>query len=957
MATERVIIQVSETGTRRVQRNIEGVGRAASGAGNNVDILRRALAGVGGALVLRQAVRTLADFSQEMSTVRAITAATDSQFASLQKTARDLGATTRFSATQAAEGMVFLARAGFQTDQVLASIDDTLRLAQAGALDLGRAADIASNVLTGFRLEADKATRVVDVLAKAANSANTNVDQLGEGLKLVAPVAAGLGVSLEETVSAVAQLSNAGLQATVAGTGLRKVLATLEAPSGKAKTILKELGLTEDDIKVSSVGLTEALRRLNNAGLQAGDALEFFGLRGGPAAEVLLRITDRTDEFTKGLNEAEGFARRVAEVMDDNLNGALLAVRSAFEAVILSIGELGANSILTRTLRAIATGLRFVADNARVLQSILGTLALVTLPAVAAGINAIGVAIAANPLTVLGVAVAAATASLIAFSDQLVVSEDGVTTLQDVAVEAFDVILSGAKELAKGFVESIKGLSPTFEAFVGEGEITFKKVAQFAALSFDAIVGVASGAFFSIVTIFQELPTALKNLFLTAVNFIVEQINRLLLTFQRQVNTMLERVETVAGAFGKALNLGRVEIPLGRLEETTGTTFGNLGEIAAQEFEARFFESSSGTDLLERVFAGAESRAAARGAGAANDFVGPQLPETKPAGGGAAERNQTTQAVSAQAAAIAELNAQLQQERELAGLSEEDRQVALASLEIQNQLRKAGVDVENRFVQAQIAAAEAQLRDIQEIQKKQQVLDEIKGPEEERLERMRLLNELLTEGKINQEEFNRAVQNLGRSAASAGGFTDSLKNKFLAVDTSVQKLASSIGDLLLNSIDQASDALAEFAVDGFQDTEKLKEAFSSLLRDLAKGIIKLIIQTLILAAIRKALGAPAFGSPTSVDALPQNQIGGPVPAAQPTIVGENGPELFVPPTRGNIIPAGQVQDRQPVNLTVVNTQDPDEIPNFFTTAEGDEVFLNTFGRNARKIQSMLGIGV
>jgi TP901 family phage tail tape measure protein len=155
------------SGARAVKKELQGVQGTADGLQN---ALTRTFALLGGGIAISAAIRTMANFSQEMSTVKAITNATGVQFQQLTDIARDLGATTRFSATQAAEGMSFLARAGFSTNQIMASIKDTLLLAQAGALDLGSAADIASNVLTGFRLQAGEAARVVDVLAAAANS-------------------------------------------------------------------------------------------------------------------------------------------------------------------------------------------------------------------------------------------------------------------------------------------------------------------------------------------------------------------------------------------------------------------------------------------------------------------------------------------------------------------------------------------------------------------------------------------------------------------------------------------------------------------------------------------------------------------------------------------------------------------------------------------------------------------
>lgn len=341
--------------------------RAAGSMGGMERNVVRAAASLAAMVVSVQALRsgigTLAQYGQEMSTVRAVTQATSSQFAALSEEARRLGATTRFSASEAAQGMTFLARAGFSAEQALAATESTLTLAQAGALGLGQAADIASNVLTGFRLEVEQTGRVVDVLAFAANNSNTTVGQLGEAMSMVAPVAAGLGVSLEEAAAAVGALSDAGIQGTRAGTGLRRVLSTLESPTAQAQAILADLGLTTDQVRVSQVGLTQAMTALARAGIDTGTALELFGDRGGPAFEVLSSAIPRVTELNQALQGAAGTAERVAGVMDDNLNGALLAVRSASEEVILAFGDLSGTG-LEDAARGIADALRFVAANA-----------------------------------------------------------------------------------------------------------------------------------------------------------------------------------------------------------------------------------------------------------------------------------------------------------------------------------------------------------------------------------------------------------------------------------------------------------------------------------------------------------------------------------------------------------------------------------------------------------------
>ncbi len=382
-------------GARKVRSELEKTEGAAAK-------LRKTLTGALGVLALgagiASATRTLAGFGQEMSSVAAITQATGADFARLEEQAKSLGTNTRFSATQAAEGMTFLARAGFDAQEVFETIGGTLNLAQAGALGLGEAADIASNALTAFRLETSESGRVVDVLALAANSANTTVTQLADGLKLVAPIAAGVGVEIEETTAAISALSNAGLQATLAGTGLRRIISELESPSSKTRSVLSDLGLETKDYRVSAVGLTAALKELADAGVDTGLGLELFGDRGGPAFEVLRTSISDVEAFTEALRNADGTAQRIAATMDDNLNGSILATKSAIEGFVLAFGDAGATSTLKSFFDAVATGTRFAAENIDALST-----AAVTL----------GAAFAAVKLVPLGAGVLALASSFI----------------------------------------------------------------------------------------------------------------------------------------------------------------------------------------------------------------------------------------------------------------------------------------------------------------------------------------------------------------------------------------------------------------------------------------------------------------------------------------------------------------------------------------------------------------
>jgi TP901 family phage tail tape measure protein len=347
--TARLIIRVDSDGVQEAGKRIgwmhhesRRAERATDGLTSAFKRLLLPLLSVTAAIQgLRKATEIVGGFEESMDKVAAVTQATDEQLQSLTATARRLGADTRYSASQAAEGMSFLGMAGFRTDQIIAAMPGTLDLATAGALGLAEAADIASNILSGFNLSADEATRTADVLATAAANANTNVFQMGDGMKYVAPIAASMGKSMEETAAAIGILSNAGLQGSMAGTGLRQVLSSLASPTKEAADILRAYGIQLEEVNPATHSLSQVIHRLAGAGLTAGDALQIFGDRGAPALLALTSQVGGFDALEAKINNSAGAAKRMAGVMGDNLRGDIKELESAVEELVLKMGDAG----------------------------------------------------------------------------------------------------------------------------------------------------------------------------------------------------------------------------------------------------------------------------------------------------------------------------------------------------------------------------------------------------------------------------------------------------------------------------------------------------------------------------------------------------------------------------------------------------------------------------------------
>ena len=298
-----------------------------------------AAASVAFAVVVGKALQMAGGYDAAMRSVQAKTGATGDLMDRLSEQSREMGRTTVHSATEAARGQAFLAQAGFDANEVLEALPATLALATAGELDLASAADIASNVLSGFRLETDQTARVADVLALAASKTNTSVSQLGAALAKAAPSAAAAQWSLEEVTAAIGKLSDAGIQGEEAGTALKTMMAKLAIDGGPAERLMAKMGITVKDTAGQMLPLNDILMALaphaNNVGLQ----MELLGTRGGNAGLVLGAVAQDARALTGELENADGAAQRMADIMSGGLWGSLKAIASIVDSAYISLGQ------------------------------------------------------------------------------------------------------------------------------------------------------------------------------------------------------------------------------------------------------------------------------------------------------------------------------------------------------------------------------------------------------------------------------------------------------------------------------------------------------------------------------------------------------------------------------------------------------------------------------------------
>lgn len=364
---------VASEGLTRTSRSAQTASRSGQSVMNSMEKASGALkaagaavTGFGGAMALGlgMAVKTTADFESAMSRVGALSGATGKQLNSLTQTAEHLGATTAFTATQAAEGMQFLAMAGYKTNDIIAAMPGLLATAAAGQTDLATTADITSNILSGFGLQAEETARVADVLTKAFTNSNTDLEMLGYTMKYVAPIAHASGQSLESVAAAAGLLGNAGIQGTQAGTSLRRMLTRLAGPPKAAREELHDLGVTVEDAKGNMKPLAQIIGELAEATKDMGEADRLAAISrisGVEASSAMLALMDagqgKIEAFTKELENSGGTAEEIAKKQLDNLKGQLIILKSALEGAAIAIG-----TALLPALKLIVKAIQFLVD-------------------------------------------------------------------------------------------------------------------------------------------------------------------------------------------------------------------------------------------------------------------------------------------------------------------------------------------------------------------------------------------------------------------------------------------------------------------------------------------------------------------------------------------------------------------------------------------------------------------
>ncbi|HEC2212709.1 TPA: phage tail tape measure protein [Staphylococcus delphini] len=478
------------------------IGRSMQNIGRNMSLYVTApiVAGFGAA------AKKSIDFDDSMRKVKATSGATSKEFGLLRDKALEMGAKTKFSASESADALNYMALAGWDTKEMMSGINGVMQLAAASGEDLGAVSDIVTDSLTAFGLKAKDSGRFADVLAQTSSKANTDVRGLGEAFKYAAPVAGALGYSVEDVSVAIGLMSNAGVKGEKAGTALRTMFTNLAKPTKAMKNEMDRLGIAITDSRGNMLPMRDVMDQLRGKfkGLskdqQASAAATIFGKEAMSGALAVINASDSDyQKLTKSIDNSTGASKRMSDEMEGGIGGSIRKMKSAFESLAISIGDVLAPHLrrLADFLAALATkfnnmpgwsktavvgiGLFAAALGPVILAtglftSAIGSIAGVVGPAMLAVSKAGGVMallgqkapLAAKGLTLVGSAfkfmlgpVGLAIGAIFAIGTAFVIAYKKSETFRNIVNKVINPVVSGFKSLwnvAKNVFDSLKNL-------------------------------------------------------------------------------------------------------------------------------------------------------------------------------------------------------------------------------------------------------------------------------------------------------------------------------------------------------------------------------------------------------------------------------------------------------------------------------------------------------------------
>ena len=568
-------------------------------------------------------VKTAADFESSMSKVAAVSGATGSDLEALTKKAREMGSKTKFSASEAAEAMNYMAMAGWKTEDMLLGIEGVMNLAAASGEDLATTSDIVTDALTAFGLSAQDSGHFADVLAAASSNANTNVSMMGETFKYAAPIAGALGFSVEDTAEAIGLMANAGIKSTQAGTSLRTIMTNLSGDvkicgqnigevtiaTTNADGSMRDLSDILTDCRVAFSGLSESEQAAAAEALVGKNAMSgFLALMNASEGDI--------DKLSGAIDNCNGAAQNMADIMNDNLEGQLTILKSQLQELAISFGEIllpAVKSIVSflqgfiNVLNSMPDGMKQTIVTIALVAAALGPVLIIigkvisavgtimtivpklagVIKTVQGAFAALNATMLANPIVLIIAAIAALVAAFIylwntneEFRQFWINLWEDIKEIAITVWEALKAFFSAAWEAIKATAETIWNALATFFTGLWEGiKNTFTTVVNaistFLTTMWNTIKTVAETVWNAISTFFTTIWTAIKTVVTTVVTAISTFLTTAWNTIKTTITTVLNAIKSVFETIWNAIKTAITTVVNG-IKNTITTVWNNI---------------------------------------------------------------------------------------------------------------------------------------------------------------------------------------------------------------------------------------------------------------------------------------------------------------------------------------------------------------------------------------------
>ena len=544
---------------------LQDVGGRIEGVGKKLMPVSAAVTGIGVA-----SVKTAADFESGMSKVAAISGAAGDDLDALSKKAREMGAKTKFSASEAASAMEYMAMAGWKTEDMLSGIEGVMNLAAASGEDLAATSDIVTDALTAFGLTAQDSGHFADVLAAASSNANTNVSMMGGTFKYCAPIAGALGFSVEDTAEAIGLMANAGIKGSQAGTALRTIMNNLsgevkicgenigevEIATTNADGSMRELSDILSDCRDAFAGLSESEKVAAAESLVGKNAMSgFLALMNAGEADI--------NKLSGAIENCDGTAQKMADTMNDNLEGQLTILKSQLQELAISFGEIllpaiknivGCIQKFVDVLNSLPDGVKETIVTIALIAAALGPVLIIVgkiitavgtimtiVPKVVGVINGVKAAFAALNMTMLAnpiVLIIAAIAALVATFIYLW------NTNEDFRQFWID-LWENVKEVAVAVWEFLKEFfTAAWEAIKGIAETVWNRIKDFFSGLWEGIKNIFSTVVEAIKTIITTYFEVYRTIIMTVLNAIQAVFTTIWNAIKTVVTTVVNGIKT-----------------------------------------------------------------------------------------------------------------------------------------------------------------------------------------------------------------------------------------------------------------------------------------------------------------------------------------------------------------------------------------------------------------------------